>query len=313
MFPPRSLPDAVVFTITNRTGGTSESEHLTRPRWLASQPGDVAAIAAAWLTSPELATLTRALGGPVIRSIPADLAAAAEWSQHALDTRGGAERHEAPAARRPGFAIPPLLSAGRALGLMSTGGPRLGSYDLTVILGGTATGNRLRTALAASFAQRDIDLGVVAGLTADRPLTAAERRVERLPAAEDSEWQNLLRELGGAFGSGRDTQVLVAPPAPGSQRADTRASVDYLTGQIAPAARRRVLIVTSAIYAPYQFFIAAPGLTGAGTGHAELVGTPTGTAGDQTLLAQRIAQEIHSAITAACRLWPASGAGRGGR
>jgi hypothetical protein len=65
------------------------------------------------------------------------------------------------------------------------------------------------------------------------------------------------------------------------------------------AQRRHVLIITSTIYAPYQFFVGAPVVLSDGAEHAELVGSPTGTDGDTNLLAQQIAQEVNAAVNAA--------------
>jgi hypothetical protein len=70
---------------------------------------------------------------------------------------------------------------------------------MTVILGGTATGNRLRGGLAAEFAQRGTDLATIAGLSAHGLITASERTAEQVPDTERAERQNLLRELSAAF------------------------------------------------------------------------------------------------------------------
>jgi hypothetical protein len=78
--------------------------------------------------------------------------------------------------------------------------------------------------------------------------------------------------------------------------------------QCEPAlASQSALVITSAIYAPYQFFAAVGQLLTAGLGHAELTGTPTSTGGAPLLLAQRLGQEIHAAITAATALTGPSG------
>ncbi len=307
----------------------SITDPLAPPAWRAERLGDVLSAAARWLASPALADLSSALGGPDIRATPDDLAAIARWSQRVLDTRGGAERHEVAMATLPEDAVPLLIDAGRALGLLATRGPELRGYDLTVILGGTAVGNRLRVALAGDLDRRGVDLGTIAGLAAHRPLTASERVTGQRPAAGNSEWQNLLDEIGRVFGcdaagryalddqpgefqtaldheftspAGRPVRILVAPSRSALRRADTRDSVDYLIRRVPPGHRRRALVVTSAVYAPYQFFVVAPRLLAGGTQHAELVGTATETAGDRPLLARRIAQEIHSAITAAREL-----------
>lgn len=300
--------------------------------WLAKQPDDVRASAASWLATPALSALAHALGGPVIRDIPDDLPALAQWSRQALDTRSGAERHEALPARLPDTTIRLLADAGRDLGLLATSPPELSAYDMTVILGGTATGNRLRVGLAAEFAQRGTDLGTIAGLSAHRLITASERTAEQVPDAERAEWQNLLRELSTVFNlgtqgrrgpqetladfqaaldkgfanpAGREIRILVAPSRDPKRRADTADAIEYLVRQIPAPRRRFLLIITSAIYAPYQFFAIAPKLLAAGTEHAEFVGSATQTTGDKALLAQRIAQEIHSAINATCHLWAA--------
>lgn len=305
------------------------SDDLISPAWLAAQPSDVLTAAAQWLTTPALSALSGALGGPAIQEVPEDLAALAQWSRRVLDARGGAERHEAPARSLPENAIRLLLNAGHDLGLLATHAPALSAYDLTIILGGTTTGNRLRVALASEAAQHGTNLGVIAGLAAHRLLGTTERIAEQIPQAESTEWQNLLREISVAFcldmagppepeeapgdfltaldkkvnnPAGREIRILVAPSRDPKRRADTRDAVDYLINRIPIARRRRVLIITSAIYAPYQFFVVAPRLLTTGTQHAELVGTPTQTTGDKALLAQRIAQEIHSAIHATYHL-----------
>lgn len=272
-----------------------DNDHLSRTAWVATRPADVAAIARDTLTSPALSALVGHLGGPVIRDVPDDLEAFLEWSRHALDTRGGAERDQAPAARFSASAYALFLAAARELGMLTTPAPALGEYDLTAILGGTVIGNHLRVTLTADLDRRGTALGTLVGLTAHRPLTAQEQaRAEA--EAETSEWQNLLREMTEAFGppaprppatadppatfqaaldrefatrDGGAFRILVAPsPEPG-RRANTGDSVTYLARQVPPAARRRVLLVTSAIYAPYQFFLSAPRLLAAGTRHVE--------------------------------------------
>jgi hypothetical protein len=63
-----------------------------------------------------------------------------------------------------------------------------------------------------------------------------------------------------------------------------------------------MLIITSAIYAPYQFFVGAPIALSDGAERVELVGTPTSADGNTKLLAQRIGQEIHGALNTAAKL-----------
>jgi hypothetical protein len=77
-----------------------------------------------------------------------DCEALVEWSRRILDTRRGAERRDAiPTTWTPEH-IRELLSAAGPLGLLHTAAPCRAAYDMTVLLGGATTGNRLRTALA---------------------------------------------------------------------------------------------------------------------------------------------------------------------
>jgi len=96
--------------------------------------------------------------------------------------------------------------------------------------------------------------------------------------------------------------MLVAPSRSTQSRANTADGLIFLLERIPPTKRCHTLVITSAIYAPYQFFVGAPILSSDGAEHVELVGTPTDTDGDISLLTQRIAQEIHAAVNAATTL-----------
>lgn len=110
-----------------------------------------------------------------------------------------------------------------------------------------------------------------------------------------SAWQD--HEFDTATGT--SLRVLVAPSSSAHRRANTSDGLAFLLDRIPLVRRRHVLIITSAIYAPSQFFAGAPVVSSDGAEHVELVGTPTGTDGDTNLLAQRIAQEVHAAVNAA--------------
>jgi hypothetical protein len=139
-------------------------------------------------------------------------------------------------------------------------------------------------------------------------------------ANDRTEWRNLLRHVDNTFGllpsyrhvktehrpdslltrTGMHVRLLVAPSIRG-RRPTTSQQLLYLGRRIPRANRRSILLVTSAIYAPYQFFVGAPPVLAEGTDHAELIGTPTGMYGDMRRIAQRIGQEVHAAIDAASR------------
>lgn len=247
-----------------------------------------------------------------------------EWSSSVLDTRRGAERRDTIPTTWTMEQIRGLLSAAGPLGLLETAAPCRASYDITVLLGGATTGNRLRTALARDLAGRGVDLGMLVAATADRALSDHEYASDPDSVGDRTEWANLLRYLADVFGPlragtaatggtvgaawqdhefdtvmGMKLRVLVAPSSSAYRRANTSDSLTFLLGRIPVVRRRHVLVITSAIYAPYQFFAGAPIVLSDGAAHLELVGTPTGTDGDTNLLAQRIAQEVHAAVNSA--------------
>ncbi|HXP18714.1 MAG TPA: hypothetical protein VN840_03600 [Streptosporangiaceae bacterium] len=304
---------------------------MTAARWAAASIVDVREAAARWLTSDALATVAASLGGPVIVRVPQDLPAFLNWTTDTLDTRRGAERHQAAAGFGPAAAAA-LIGAAGPLGLLETAPPALPGYDVTVVLGGTVTGNRLRVALAASLPPAGVAPGLVVALAAHRPLTVAEiSAAAPHPVGETTEWQHLFRTACDAFGAAAapptghrrasDYQTAIDWPAEGangevslrlmaapttdpSRRANTADALDFLAQRIPVEHRRRSLVITSAIYVPYQFLTAAPRLLGREPAHVEVIGTPTATDDRHGLLAQRIGQEIHAAVLAATRLWP---------
>lgn len=290
--------------------------------WVSGSQVDVLRTAQRWFESTAFQRLIVALGGP--NPPIGNLEALARWSASTLDTRRGAERRDALPATWTTDQIRALLSAAGPLGLLDTAPPCRASYQTTVLLGGATTGNRLRTALARDLASRGVDLGVLVAVTAERALSDHEHATDPDSVADRTEWANLLRYLADAFGPlqagaattggtgsaawqdhefdtamGTSLRVLVAPSGSAHRRANTSDGLTFLLDRIPLVQRRHVLIITSAIYAPYQFFAGAPAVLSDGAEHVELVGTPTGIDGDTNLLAQRIAQEVHSAVRAA--------------
>jgi hypothetical protein len=292
--------------------------------WLAASRAEVVDRAQHWLASAALAELIGQLGGP--DPAQADARTLRDWSAESLDTRRGAERREARATDWDAAWIDPLLHSARPLGLVATATPVLPAYDVGLLLGGATTGNRLRTQLAANLMQSGVTFAELVALTAARPLSPGELRSEPDSANDTTEWQNLSRYLHRYFGplqsdtistGGDSTQawreenlvgldgdklrLTVAPSPTAQSRATTSDAVCFYLTRTPKDRRASILIITSSIYAPYQFFTVAPLLLDAGVAHAELVGTPTAQ-DDSKRLAQRVAQEIHAAIEAASRL-----------
>lgn len=293
--------------------------------WVAANPVDVVRTAAHWFESAALKQLTAAFGAP--RPVTQNLGALTRWSASIFDTRRGAERREATPATWTTDQIRALLSAAGPLGLLETAGPRRSSYEITVLLGGATTGNRLRTALASDLMKQNIDLGILVAVTAERSLSSHEHITDPDSVSDRTEWSNLLRNLASFFGplrsgiarsggtgnaswqdkefntaAGRGIRMLVAPSSSAHRRANTSDGLTFLLDRVPLAQRRHVLIITSTIYAPYQFFTGGPIVSSDGAEHVELIGTPTDTEGDIKLLTQRIAQEIHSALNAVTKI-----------
>lgn len=280
--------------------------------WVATTRRPPAWTAAAWLRSR---ALTRLAGR-------ADNAQLLAWSARTLDTRRGEERHNAPVSAWDDVLVDRVVDAATQLGLISTAAPLMTAYDSTILLGGTALGNRLRTELACEIAATGVKLGQLVAATAQRIIEPAERRNEALAVDETFEWQNLVASIEHSFGpaepnqtetSGRDLEaeflagvqpvrLMIAPPSQPRRRATTDDAIRFVVKRLEPSELGRVLLITSAIYAPYQFFVAAPRLLAHGARHVELIGTPTALGGDRRALAQRLGQEIHAAIAAATPL-----------
>jgi hypothetical protein len=97
------------------------------------------------------------------------------------------------------------------------------------------------------------------------------------------------------FSNEASSQIEVAKAASRrpNRHADTLDVVRFV-GQMVGTTLRAVLVVISAIYAPYAFFLLAPT---AASGHTlEVVGTPT-SVNASSALAQRLAQEMHATLS----------------
>jgi hypothetical protein len=295
------------------------------PIWSAEQRSDVEEMAREWLSSPQLRAVASEMDAATNGKL--DLAALTRWSAEALDTRAGGERREAPAVESPPARAAALLELARRWGMLETRGPQREIYEATILLGGTTIGNRLRTELTRRCAEEGTKLGVLVAASAKRRIGDSERRSDPSSTGESEEWENLFRNVAEIFGPlnreieetggagvnawkdasfsspGPEIRLLVAPPREGRARANTGDVLSFLQSRLSPHDHPRLLLVTSAIYAPYQFFVAAPALLAGHAQYVELIGTATAVgAGDQHLLAQRLAQETHAAITAAISL-----------
>ena len=288
--------------------------------WSASTVADAIEIGRAWLRSPALTRLLYALGGPVVRKSERDLRQLVEWSSGVLDTRHGSERQAAARVVLQDSQVAALVDAAGPLGMLNTSPPNLPRYDMTIVLGGTTTGNDLRVRFAAELAVNGIAIGQVVGLAAERALMTDEREATGYHT-ESEHLDSVLRALFGEAVVGTwdradrepDTrsetvglercghEMLTAPSSRPGKRTDTRDAIEYLADHVPPTAWRSALVVTSAIYVSYQFLVVAPLLLAEGSQYIEVVGTPTATNGPPGVLAQRVAQEVHATIVTLAR------------
>jgi hypothetical protein len=290
--------------------------------WAAAHLDDVRVRARQWIESPVLDALVRALGGPPGATID-DLLA---WTTQTFDTRAGGERRDAEPVSWSSEIVDALVQAAGPLGLLATAGPELPAYDGVLVLGGATTGNELRTALVKDLVDGGLRIGEICGLAAHRAFSPSERDEVLVQGGVDTEWKHLLRCLDAAFGpleaegaraggvgaqawldhryrgAGGQALRLVVAPSASSSRANTSDAVAFFLERHSDDPPQTLLVVTSAIYVPYQFFAVAARLTAGGISHVEFVGTPTGISGDGRILAQRIGQEIHGAVASAVEL-----------
>jgi hypothetical protein len=289
--------------------------------WVADRVATVQERALKWLTSPHLGALIHAFGGPTVSDDKASLQELRSWSAKNFDKRQGVERRDSPSAQLTENQQQILIMAARPLGLLGTAAPTATDYDAIVVLAGATTGNRLRTVLA-NESHRKAPTQLLIGIASRRLLSEHEYGTDPDSRCDGTEWRNLQRmfeehvdgiqidawrdsggsrdgdELGTITSRGTAVELLIAPDRQG-RRATTVEQLEFLAQRIPPDRRRSVMLVTSAIYVPYQFFAAAGVVLRFATRRVEVIGTTTSTEGDPANLAQRIMQEVHAAIEAA--------------
>lgn len=241
------------------------------------------------------------------------------WSSATLDTRRGAERSDAQPLDLSDEDLRALVASADQLGLASTLAPSRSRYDAVAVLAGTTVGNHLRVELAVDVLGA-VEVECLLGLASNRHLGPSELSHAPGLGEDPVEWRHLLVELDRAFGvessgrslgddivdehlSARDgpaVRLLVAADRAG-RRATTVDQLAMVRERVAASQRRSLLVVSSAIYVPYQFFASAVQVLDV-PAWVEFVGTPTALGGDHRLLAQRVGQELHAALHAASQL-----------
>ncbi len=249
--------------------------------------GDGAAVRqfiADWVEHPALRRIVEADGGTwPDGSLDEKVEALHEFSRR-WDFRGGAERLDIDSGRLR-LDRDQLLADAADLGLTLADPPSQSRYDHALVLGGTALASIYR--LRRLYELRDTGLGVgqVAVLTALREVGEAELQLVRerpeiadMVATATTEFDVMVAataafadsaarveyepranpHLASATAQVDDALVLAAPSDDPSRRPNTRDNYDVYSARIGPT--DSVLVVTSSIYLPYQFFVALQAL-----------------------------------------------------
>jgi hypothetical protein len=215
-----------------------------------------------------------------------------------------------------------LLTDAAELGMTAADRPTDDRYDHALVLGGTALASVYRLRRLYELREDGLDIGRTAVLTALREIGEPELRivrerpeiaavVDRSPRTEfevmthsvelfsgsSSEVERTPNEnphLASAMARLGDVLVLAAPSADPGRRANSRDNYDAYIGQIGPV--DSVLVVTSSIYLPYQFFVALQALGWEQPRTIETVGFPPEWMQGILTGPQNILQEIRSAL-----------------
>ena len=309
-------------------------------RRLVFNPGDdVERLVSEWVHRPALRELVQAFGGtwPTRSTLPSLLHHLMEFSA-IWDLRAGASRSELPFIDSEVSPFNNVPAAADALGLVHQSPPTGEGCDYVYVLGGLATGTTSRIKYLKSLIDSDLirPSQGIAVLGSFRRLTNKEHDflAERYPelAAATTEVDLLKGQIDTAFPTDaewnidldgkptndhRRTQlhahrdstpiqhVLAAASSDPERRpANTADTLEFAAERLALSAGAHLQLITSAIYAVYQFFdaIRVLGLRGMAI---EMLGVPP----EQSPTPQRPAaqvQELRSSIRSASLLLASS-------
>ena len=292
-----------------------------------SGPAAVLAMLAGWLETPGLRAIVEDDGGtwPASGGLLERLEALHEFSQR-WDFRGGAERLD---IGGPRLALDEdrLLAGAAGIGLTVAADPRRSQYHHALVLGGTALASINRARRLGELVGGGLGVAHPAALTALRVIAANERDVlsqhpelADLAAGAATEFDVLAaamaRYLGGDpqierhdddnphLSSARATVgralVLAAPSSAPDRRANTSDNYRVYAERVHDG--DSVLVVTSSIYLPYQFFTAILELGWQRAISIEAVGFPPDWMGGVLTGPKNVLQELRSAFFGALKL-----------
>jgi hypothetical protein len=286
-----------------------------------------------WVDEPMFSALTARFDWPLTSGDVGERLARLDELSEAWNFRGGRERNLAAAAALDEDTERSVLACARRLGLRDAfGRPERDRYEHCLILGGLVRACVLRPALAADLVRSGVSFGEITALGAFRPLAGDEPVL-----AEQASLSDVTDEIWAMDAGVRRALALGEPVSVAGELADdasfrswtvrrydaTDAAVSVIAAPSGDPARRRattpetyawwaenvaelqagqrVLIVTSAIYAPYQHADAVRMLAVEYGCGVETVGVPhyvTGGMDPQPFGAQHYLQEMRSTIRA---------------
>ena len=291
-----------------------------------------------WINSPPLSELPAYWGE---RAPNTDAASLFRWysqfSAKYWDFRAGQERDQASQPALSDIQVEAALEGAEALGLRGSRQPLRRSYDVVLVLGGLIRACITRPRFAAELVDQGLRTSSVVALGGFRRLSKEEREIgAALGIDVDDEFGAMLVGLTNAFDVRRGPQVdhspgagtgnadwrvatlqgepnlsVVAAPSrePDARRANTADTLDWWTMRVGGVQERKILVVTSSIYVPYQGAAAIQELGLRRGASVETVGTSQAAAnlGDQTqqYAPSNYLQEIRSAILGYAGLYQA--------
>lgn len=274
-----------------------------------------------WIDQPALRRIVETEGGTWPKgSLEAKVEALHEFSAR-WDFRGGAERLEIKSASFEASAED-LLADAAELGMTAASLPAQTKYNHALVLGGTALASIYRLRRLYELRKDDVKVDRVGVLTALREVGEPELQIVRerpgiadiVRASPSTEFEVMTAateffsgatakvefkpsenpHLASAAAHVGDAVVLAAPSADPERRANTRDNYDVYTQQI--DATDSVLVVTSSIYLPYQFFISLQALGWSQPRTIEAVGFPPEWMEGVLTGPENVLQEIRSAL-----------------
>lgn len=280
---------------------------------------------AQWVQHPALREIVESEGGEWPGGTLAEQVAALHAFSSRWDYRGGAERLDLSAGdQRHDEAR--ISDAAEQLGLTRAESPASTDYDYALVLGGTALASIYRVRRLFDFLEGEISVNEAAVLTALRTIGASEFDLVRSrndfaplvdgavtefdvmtnavahyarATAAITQTPHTNPHLASATAQVGDTLVLAAQSADPERRPNTRDNYDVYTARIGRA--DAVLIVTSSIYIPYQFFVALQALGWEAPRTIEAVGFPPEWMQGVLTGVENILQETRSALYGAVK------------